>query len=53
MNDAEFLQWIYSRLQNVHEENPNVDYMIRLRGIITVLKQEEVRIEQNINKSKS
>lgn len=34
MSDTEFLQWLHDRLKNVHGENPNVDYMIRLREII-------------------
>jgi len=30
----EFLQFIYDRLEHVHGESPNVDYMIRLRQAI-------------------
>ena len=30
----EFLEWIYERLINIHKENPNIDYMRRLRKII-------------------
>jgi|WetSurMetagenome_2_1015567.scaffolds.fasta_scaffold998242_2 hypothetical protein len=33
-NDKEFLQWIHDRLEFVHNENHNYDYMIRLRKII-------------------
>ena len=32
--DAEHLQWIYSRLVAVHGENPQYDYMRRLKEII-------------------
>lgn len=32
--DAEHLTWIRDRLINVHGENPNSDYMIRLNEII-------------------
>lgn len=34
MKDKEFLQWIHERLQHVHNENPYVDYMHKLRAII-------------------
>ena len=34
LTDREFLLWIHDRLQYVHKENPNVDYMHRLRAII-------------------
>lgn len=34
MSDYEFLQWIYDRLQHTHGENPNVDYMLKLKSII-------------------
>ena len=33
MKDKDFLEWIYSRLKNVHGENPNVDYMHKLRAV--------------------
>lgn len=32
--DREFLRWIHARLVNVHKENPNYDYMLRLSRII-------------------
>lgn len=31
--DSEFLSWIYDRLVEVHGENPNVDYMRKLKSI--------------------
>lgn len=34
MNDKIFLKWIYERLVHVYMENPDVDYMCRLRAII-------------------
>jgi len=34
MTTKEFLTWIYNRLVNVYGENPNLDYMIRLKTII-------------------
>jgi len=35
MTDREFLTWLYERLEYVHHENPNVDYMHKLRAIIS------------------
>lgn len=37
MTTKEFLIWIYERLVNVYRENPNTDYMIRLKTIIDSL----------------
>lgn len=34
MKDQEFLIWLHERLIEVHEENPNVDYMHKFRAII-------------------
>jgi hypothetical protein len=34
MGDRKFLQWIHDRLRYVHHENPNVDYMHKLRAVI-------------------
>lgn len=34
MKDKEFLEWIYQRLQYVHNENPLTDYMHKLKAII-------------------
>jgi hypothetical protein len=36
MKDREFLIWVHERLENVHGENPLVDYMHKLRNIILV-----------------
>jgi hypothetical protein len=32
--DQKHLEWIYDRLIRVHNESPNVDHMLRFRGII-------------------
>lgn len=32
--DIKHLTWIYERLVHVHNENPNLDYMIRLKQIV-------------------
>lgn len=37
MTTKEFLIWIYERLVNVYRENPNTDYMRRLKTIIDSL----------------
>lgn len=34
MNDREFLIWLHARLEHKHGENPQVDYMHKLRAII-------------------
>lgn len=46
MKDREFLTWIHKRLEKVHGESPNVDYMHKLRAIIraTPLDQETPNI---------
>jgi hypothetical protein len=35
MSDKEFLQWIHDRLALVHGENESLDYMWKLRSIIS------------------
>lgn len=34
MKDREFLVWLHSRLENVHNESPHCYYMHKLRAII-------------------
>lgn len=34
MKDKDFLQWIHDRLEHVHEEERDMDYMCKLRSII-------------------
>ena len=34
MSDKEFLQWIYTRLEQYYGEDARVDYMRRLQAII-------------------
>ena len=41
MENSEHLQWIHDRMVNVHGENKNVDYLIRLRAIILEQKEME------------
>lgn len=35
------LQWIFDRMVNVHNENPNYDYMIKFKDIITEIEHLE------------
>ena len=37
--DSQHLQWIHDRMVNMHEENPDVDFLIRLRQIIKKLQK--------------
>lgn len=41
MNDKDIkdLEWVYERMMYVHNENENMDYMIRFREILNSLKQ--------------
>ena len=34
MTDKEFLAWVYTRMINVHKENPLFDYMYRFKHLI-------------------
>ncbi len=38
MTDAQFLQWLHKRLINVYRENPDVDFVVRLKAIADMLK---------------
>lgn len=39
MKDKEILQWVYERMINIHNENPNVDYMLRFKKVIDSIKE--------------
>lgn len=41
MPDKEFLQWIFDRLQYVHKENPNYDYMHKLKSLIATIPEDQ------------
>lgn len=43
--DIDHLEWIYHRLINVHNENRNLDYMVKFFEIIKKLKT--IKIEPN------
>ncbi len=42
MKDKEFLLWIHQRLNQVHGENKNADYMWKLRAIIANTSEDQV-----------
>lgn len=42
--DSDFLRWIADRLQYYHHENPNVDYMLKLRNLVEALDKSPVRL---------
>ena len=33
-SDKEFLQWIYNRLKNIHKDDPEENYMRRLKELV-------------------
>jgi len=43
MTNSEHLNWLFDRLVEVHNENPNYDYMIRFRKIIDEVENEEIK----------
>lgn len=42
VKDKEFLMWLYERLQFVHNENPNVDYMKKLLCVISITPEDKL-----------
>jgi hypothetical protein len=40
IGDQVFLDWVFERMINVHGENPDCDYMLRLRAIINSMVEE-------------
>lgn len=42
MTDREFLKWIFDRLEYTHGENPNYDYMHKLKAIIAATSEDKV-----------
>lgn len=43
INDQVFLRWIWQRMVNIHEENPNYDYMRKFKAIILDYKPRNKR----------
>ena len=50
MNDREFLEWIRNRLIDIHGENPNFDYMLRLKDVINNANNDAPHIKRYPNK---
>jgi hypothetical protein len=54
-SNPEFFQWIYDRLKNVYNENPNMDYMRSLRERIKDMREsawseeDEARLQSCLN----
>lgn len=42
MPDKEFLEWLHARLEHVHNEDPGVDYMRKLRSIIAATPHDRI-----------
>ena len=45
-NDLKHLDWIYLRLKHVHNENENLDYMIKFKSIIDSMDVEDDYLEE-------
>jgi len=41
MNDRELLIWIHERLEHVHDEHNLLDYMYKLRAIISTIPENQ------------
>ncbi|CAH9015750.1 putative coil containing protein [Vibrio phage 381E49-1] len=52
MKDSEFLSWIWQRMVNVHGEQSNVDYMLRLNGIILAMKDSDAESDISFEQPK-
>jgi hypothetical protein len=44
--EAEHLQFIHDRLRHIYAEDPRLDYMVALQGIIDVLNKPETLKEK-------
>lgn len=42
MKDQDFLVWLHERLEHVHGEHPQLDYMHKLRAIIKATPKDKV-----------
>jgi hypothetical protein len=41
MRDSEFLEWLYDRLIYQYGEDPDVDFVLRLKDIITKMQEDK------------
>jgi hypothetical protein len=48
MKDTEFLGWIYERMKNVHNEDPNIDYMIKLKKVIKSIEYKDAVLKSSL-----
>lgn len=51
MTDKQFLVWLHNRIINVYEEETNMDFMYKFRGIITDYPKDKVTTNTTTNKS--
>lgn len=42
MTDKQFLIWLHARLEHIHKENLNYDYMTKLLSIANVIPDDQV-----------
>lgn len=48
IKNSEHLQWIHDRMVNVYSENPNADFLVKLREIIAKEKIHERETDELI-----
>jgi len=46
--DRSFLKWIYNRLHTVHKENPNLDYMRKLKSMTVESRKDQLSTLQKV-----
>lgn len=52
MTDSKFLTWVADRLVHVYGENPDVDFVQKLRRMASRAQESEIRKEeQNANRT--
>lgn len=51
MKDRDFLKWIHERLEYVHKESPLMDYMHKLRAIITTTDPDKETMNTGMSNS--
>ena len=49
IKDINHLEWVHERMQFVHNENENLDYMIRFKEIIEQAKKEICQYSENLH----
>ena len=51
MKDRDFLKWIHERLEHVHHESPLMDYMHKLRAVITATDPDKETLNTGMSNS--